>query len=310
MMSVVQEIHRYARQHYGNLISIGEPRFDERAKTWSAELKSDYPHVVHDDRSPNERILKFLSLRRLGEIKFGENLQPIESTTSRETCIKNLTAFLAMWRERAERIIVMVSSDQLARINEAQRVLAKVGMIISNLLHRERISEEDIAFFPPKQERKMIRYLRFLEDLDLVRKIDGGYTYGNLFSELQVQTQGNIPEFYTAILSHIIRTRYSALRETFNISQLEPFVHVDSCYYRPTLEAEKILYLTSDSIINHYTKFYRSRKSPMRIRYILEELVNAKALEREDKYYFGNEELFSQMLDLKSQMAELGSPRA
>jgi len=84
---------------------------------------------------------------------------------------------------------------------------------------------------------------------------------------------------------------------------------MDSCYYRPVLEAEKLLYWTSNSIIAHYTKLY-GRKSPLRLTYILGELVNVKALEHEDKYYFGNEKLFSQMMDLKSEMAELAPPRA
>jgi len=306
-MSVVEETRRYALRHYGNLISVSEPEFDARTKTWLAELKSDYPRIIHDDRSPDERILKFLSLRRLGIIKLGENLQQIEAT-SRERCIQNLSSFLDMWQDRAERIIVRVSSDNFARINEAQWVLAKVGMIVSNLLQKQMISEEEIASHHPKEEGKIRRYLKLLESLDLVRQIGEGYTYGNLFAELRRQTS-NAQEFRIALLSHVIRERYSALKETFGISQLETFVHVDSCYYRPTLEAERLLYLTNNSIVNHYTRLY-GRKSTLRITHILEELVNVKALKHEDKYYFGNEELFSQMLDLKSQMAELAPPRA
>jgi len=306
-MSVVEEIRKYAIRHYGNLISVGEPEFDARTKTWLTELKADYPRIIHDDRSPNERILRFLSLRRLGIIRLGENLQPVEAT-SREICIRNLSSFLDMWQERAERIIVRVSSDHFARINEAQWVLAKVGMIVSNLLQKGLILEEEIASHHPREEDKIRRYLKLLEGLDLVRQIDEGYTYGNLFTELRRQTS-DAQEFRTVILSHVIRERYSTLKESFGISQLETFVHVDSCYYRPALEAEKLLYWTSDSLIGHYTRTY-GRKSPLRITYILGELVDVKALEREDKYYFGNEELFSQMLDLKSEMAELAPPRA
>lgn len=306
-MSVVEEVRKYAVRHYGNLISVDEPKFDARTKTWLTELKSDYPRIIHDDRSPNVRMLKFLSLRRLGMIKLGENLQPIEAT-SRKVCIQNLSSFLDMWQERAERIIVKVSSHHFARINEAQWVLAKVGMIISNLLQKEMILEEEIASHHPKEESKIRRYLKLLEGLDLVRQVDEGYTYGNLFTELRRQTSG-VQEFKIVVLSHVIRERYSTLKEMFGISQLESFVHVDSCYYRPALEAEKLLYWTGDSIINRYTKLY-GRKSPLRITYILGELVNVKALEREDKYYFGNDKLFSQMLDLKSEMAELAPPRA
>jgi len=307
-MSVELEIRKYVSRNYGNLISVGGPTFDDRTKTWLAELRSDYPRIIHDDRSPNERTLKFLSLGRLGTIRFEEkNLNPIE-VTPREICIQNLSSFLDMWQERAERIIVKASSDHFARINEAQWVLAKVGMIITNLLQREIILNEELASQSPNSESKIKRYLKLLEGLDIVRHVDEGYTYGNLFVELRSRTP-SVREFKTAILSHLIRERYPTLRELFGISQLETFVHVDSCYYRPALEAEKLPYWTSDSIIDCYTRLY-GRKSPLRLTYILGELVEVRALEHEDKYYFGNEELFSQMLDLKSEMPELSSTRA
>jgi len=307
-MSVVEQVRKYSVQHYGNLISVAEPEFDARTKTWLAELKSDYPRIIHDDRRPNERILKFLSLRRLGTIKFGDDLKFIEATP-REICIQNLSSFLDMWQERAERIIVKASSDHFARINETQTVLSKVSMILSNLLAKEMIAEKEIASNPPKVEDKIRRYLKLLEGLDLVREIEGGYTYGNLFTELFKKT-GEFQEFKIAVLSHVIRERYSALKETIGIDQLETIVHVDSCYYRPALEAENLLYWINDSIVNRYRKIYGRRLSPLRITHILGELVNVKALEHEDKYYFGNEELFSQMMDLKSEMAELSPRRA
>ena len=315
-MSITEEVRRYATRHYGNLVTVDKPRFDDKTKTWIAELKCDYPRVVHDDRSPSERSLNFISLRRLGEIRLGEDFHPIETTTTRETCVKNLGSFLQMWQERAERIIVEVSSNQLARTNQAQSILAKVDMLISRLQSKGLIQEEDITAFPPAQEAKIRLYLRFLEGLDLARKTDEGYTYGNLFAVLRNQSvvlrdqcSGNVGAFKTAILSHIIKERYTTLRETFGISQLEPFVHIESCYYRPALEAEKLQYWTSDSILRHYSKNY-GRKPSLRTGYVLDELVAVDALKYEDKYYFGNDQLFTQMLDLKSQMPEVSSCRA
>jgi hypothetical protein len=211
-----------------------------------------------------------------------------------------------MWQERAERIVVTASSDHFARLDEAQWILAKVGMIVSNLEHKGMILNEEITTRPPKERLKMERYLRLLEGLDLVRQAEEGYTYGNLFSELRRVTDSYY-EFKVAILSHVIRERYAALKELFGISQLETFVHVDSCYYRPALEAEDILYWTRDSIINCYTELY-GRKSPLRLTYILGELVNAEALRYEDKYYFGDEKLFGRMLDIKGKMPEIISP--
>ena len=309
-MSAISAVRKYVIQHYGNLISVDEPEFDTRDKTWVAELRSDYPRIIHDDRSPNERILKFLSLRRLGTIKIGENLEPLEAT-SRETCVNNLSCFLDMWQERAERIIVKASSDNLASTIEAKMFLGKIGAIISRLKWNKVILDSEIDAFPIKKAGKLRRYLQFLESLEIVEHKDIGYSYGNMFAELSHGIGNNFEKLNTAILSHIIKTRYSALIETFGISQLETVVHVDSCYYRPALEAEALIYWNKDSFEHHINMLY-GRKSNVyfRLPYILEELVHVKALEYEDKLYFGNEALFKEMQKSKDEMAELVLPRA
>jgi hypothetical protein len=309
-MSVKSVIRDYAIQHYGNLISVGEPEFDPERKTWIAELQSDYPRIIHDDRSPEERIIKFLSLRRLGVIKVEENLQAIEAT-SREDCVNNLSGHLNLWQNRVERIIVRASSDNLAITNEAKLFLGKIGTIVSRLEWNKVILDSEVDEFPFRKAGKLRRYLEFLESLEIVEHKGNGYSYGNMFTELSHRVGNNSEKLSTAILSHIIKTRYSAIREVFGISQLETVVHVDSCYYRPALEAEAIIYWNKDSFEHHINMLY-GRKSNVyfRLPYILEELVHVKALKYEDKLYFGNETLFKEMQKSKDEMTELALPRA
>ena len=305
-MSVAKEVHRYILQNYGNLISISQPLFDDKTRTWIAQLQADYPRLIPDDRSPSEKIVKFLSMKNLGTVHFSEDLKPLDATP-REDCIKKLNTFLKMWQERAERIIVTASSDQLARIGETQWVLAPFRMIVSYLLQKEVIYDDEVERERPIKERKLGQYLKLLESLDVVRRIDNGYTHGNLFTAL-LEKSTNTTELKTAIMSCLIRERYSMLRDIFDISQLETFVHVDSCYYKPALEAEKIVHLKRDTIVNYYFAFYR-KKSPIRLAYILDELVGANALKSSDKYYYANEELFDRMLHMKSELQELGTLR-
>ncbi len=291
-----KRMRQYVTQNYGNLISVAEPKFDSETKTWQAELQSDYPRIIHDDRS-EERMIKFLSLGHLGVIKMGTELKPIEATP-REKCVQNLTSLLNMWQERAERIIVSASSDSLAKLDETQWVLSKIGMIISNLEHEELITNHEIASCGKQEKQKMIKYLHLLEGLDLIRKVDNGFTYGNLFPELR-RKYDTFYEFKLSVLSYVLRKRYPVLRELLHISQLETYVHVDSCYYRPALETGKILYLTRDSILHSYKIIYGS-KSELRLNYILRELVNVNAIRQEDNYYFANEQIFNDMLALKN----------
>jgi hypothetical protein len=184
-------------------------------------------------------------------------------------------------------------------------------MIISRLKWNKLIRDTDIEVLPIKEANKLRKYLQLLESLDIIEHKNDGYCYGNMFTELSVGTDNNSEKLNTAILSHIIKNRYSALRETFGISQLETVVHVDSCYYRKALEAEQLIYWKKDSFEHHIASLYGYKsKVYFRLPYVLEELVNIKAIKYEDNLYFGNEDLFKEMKNAYYEMGQISLPRA
>ncbi len=297
-------VRSYALQHYGNLISVSDPTFDPEQKAWIAELQSDYPRVIRDDRRPDERTLKFLTLRKLGTIKVGENLEPNSiDATSRDTCVDNLSYFLNLWKDRAEKIIVKASSDNLANTNAAKTFLGKIETIIARLEWSDVIYDSEIDLLPSKEGERVRKYLQLLAGLDIVMHQKDGYSYGNMFTELSCNIHDS-SKLSTAILSYIIKNRYAALKEAFNISQLETVVHVDSLYYRPALEANELIYWKRESFERSCARMYGYKsKIFFRLPYVLKELVEVKALKYEDSYYFGNDRLFNEMKDAKDQMA-------
>jgi len=297
---------RYVLHHYGNLVSVEDPIFDKESKTWVTNIRTDYPRIIRNDQRPGEIILKFLSMNRLGTLRFTEDFRPVEVTTRKE-CIRNLGMYLNLWRERAERIILNTSASQIARIAETQWVLNPVLKVISNLQKKEIIYDEEVLRAP--RSDKMKRYLELLESVQLVRRIDKGYTYGNLLTALQDELREDIEGLEAAVLSHVLKTSYPLLRDVFGITQVDRFVHVDSSYYTPALEAERILYLKRESIIAHCENVYGDRDS-LGVTQILDKLVRVKALEYSHPFYSANESLFSEMLDLKSKLPELTPPKA
>jgi len=310
-MSIKSVVQKYARTHYGNLISVGEPQFNPDEKYWVAELLSDYPRVIHDDRHPEDRTLKFLTLHRLGTIKVGESLAPNSiDATSRVDCVQNLSAYLKLWQEKADRIIIKASSNNLARTSSAQVFLGKIGTIISRLKRKDIILDSEIDVFPERESSKIRRYLDLLEGLAIVEHRENGYSYGNMYAELSHEAQKANIDLNTAILSHIIRNRYPALRETFGITHFEPVVHVDSLYYRPALEADELIYWKYESFENHCNMLYGSgSRISFRLPFILEELVSVQALKYEEKLYFGNDDLLKEMKK-DVDMSEFSFPRA
>jgi hypothetical protein len=310
-MSILQEVTKKAKQyallHYGNLLSVDEPVFDEQEKLWKIKLKTEYPRLIRNDE-PEERFVRTLLIKDLGIICVNEKMTILKNySTSRNDCVNTLRTRLKTWEERAETIIVKTSAFQLANTSLARVFLNPINTIMANFLQDE---SAIISFEELEVLRKTERYLQWiclLEDLELIRKEKEGYIYGNMFTEIR-RKSGNDEEFLTDVLGYVLRERYPVLKEIFKLRQFETLVHLDSCYYRPAIEARRILYQRAESLFNRYFDAYRHR-SKLELPIVLFELCNSQALNRKDKYYYANEALFENMLTMSEEILTLSSPK-
>lgn len=273
-------------------------------------MKSNYPRLIKNDFPQEERFIRVLPLNGLGTICLNEKLQlDRHCSVKREESISLIRSHLEAWREQIETIIVTASSRQLARTSPARVFLNPANMILANLRQRR---DSIISFEQLEKLRRHTRiekWLALLEDLQLIKKIADGYTYGEAFTSLEKETNSD-NEFEILGMAYILEKSYPLLKEIFHIQQFEPLVHLDSCYYRPALEAPEItLYQTSDSLFKRFIAEYRFRPI-IELRHVLHELHKSEALLREKQYYYKNGELFQEMLELRSQVPEMVLPRA
>ena len=309
-MSVLKQIAKKSREYiltnYGNLLSIDEPVYDERERLWKIGLRTDYPRLIKND-SPEERYVRTLLIKDLGTIWINDELAIIKNlSTSRSDSVKILRTRLKTWEERAESIIVKTSAFQLASTGIANVFLNPIRTILGNFLQEENTI---ISFEELESVRGIyLKWICLLEDLELIRKEEEGYTYGNMFTEISRKTNED-QEFLTRVLAYVIRERYPVLKEAFKLRQFETLVHLDSCYYRPALEAGKVLYQRAESLFHRYFAQYRKHKPQLELRAGLLELCSSRALNRKSEYYFANEELFQEMLTMSEDFLALSSPK-
>jgi hypothetical protein len=306
-------VKSFVSHHYGNLLSSAPPIFDEKTRIWIAEIKSDYPIVLQDDREPERKIVRFMSVHRIGRIIFDENLKFREKeSTTREECTKVVESLLTMWRDRAEKIVVQASADYLIRISEFRHFFTPIEEVVDYLLEHDAIYDEELMQHRSiGKQTKTSKYLNLLEGLDLIRRIDDGYENADLWLFLREKCEENgefdEDKFKRAILSEVIRKRYSALREVFEISRLQPTIHINNCIYKPSLEAEHLIYLTENSIVKNYKELY-GRINPLTVTHILRNLRTVHAIDRRENYWSGTDELLSTMVSIKNEMPELAPP--
>jgi hypothetical protein len=316
--SATERIREYAMSYYGNLISTEAPVFDEKEKLWKAQLKSNYPRLIKNDQ-PEERFIRVLPLRGLGTICLDEELQFVKDCSSkREESISLIHSYLNVWKEQVENIVVAASAEQLANTHPARTFLHPANMVLASFRQKR-----DAIITPEELEKlrrrhaKIERWVSLLEDLKLIKKIERGYIYGDTFVALEensalrayLKNTKAQSEFEILSMAYILEKSYPTLKEIFHIQQFEPLVHLDSCYYRPALEAERMLYQTSDSLFKRFVADYNYRPDT-ELRHVLLELQKSEALCHKEQYYFANEAIFQEMLELKSQVPSIGLPRA
>lgn len=297
MSKIEQIVQKYAIDHYGDLIVPDKPRYNERLKIWEVNLCSTYPRIIHDERS-KETIVRFLNLRDLGIIKINDQLQVIDATSD-ERCEHQLASRIDAWRIQSEQIVVKASSDAFAKIAEGEHVLNPMILIFERLAELQRtitISEEEIN----EQQRspKIREYMQLLEELEIVKKINDGYTYGDTYVGILEQTKTKGLELQTALISHVIKRKYPVLRQVFGIVQLEPYVHLANSLYWPSLDAEKLVHTTRNLLIRRYKDFY-GRVFTWGFNSKLSQLIKQGAIVEENGYLTGDKTRFESMLEMK-----------
>jgi hypothetical protein len=310
-MSILLEkvAQRYAFSHYGNLILVDEPEFNESENLYVSNLRSDYPLIIQDDRLPEKRTVRVLKIDNLGSISISSDKKIIkERTSSREDIVDNLNTYFELWKQRAERIVISASSDNLVRISRFRHYFDPIDSVLISLWDNHKIFNEEIDYArSPERRKKMRLYLNLLEGLKLVRKVEDGYVEGTDFLSIRnsekVKNENN---FRNIVIAHVIRERYATLRDVFHLTILEPTIHIDNSVYLPELETGQTVYRTQNSIARDYSYYYDRRINPLDLRLTLKRLEKADAISRKGNHYYGNEELLKKMLELKKSMPEIG----
>ncbi len=307
--NAAERVKEYAMCHFGNLFSAENPIFDNTEKLWKAKLISNYPRLIKNDQ-PEERFIRVLPLKGLGTICLNEELQLVENCSSkREESIVLINSYLELWREQVENIVVSASSQQLANTHPARTFLHPANMILANFRQKRDgiITFEELGKLR-RRHFKIERWIALLEDLNLIKKIETGYIYGDKFTQLESKVK-NHTEFETLSMAYILEKSYPLLKEVFHIQQFEPLVHLDSCYYQQALEAENILYQSENSLFKRFVTIYNYRPTS-ELRHTLLELQKSDALRCQNSYYYANDKIFEEMLNLKNQAPIIGLPNA
>jgi hypothetical protein len=248
----------------------------------------------------------------IGKIVFDSNFNTLEATT-RGQCGERIWDRLNLWRENAERIMVEASADELSMVRGADQFLSPIVTILDNLQNpingKPIITIDDVKV----SSQNMLKYLSLLEDLQIVKAYPERkeWSYGPLFTPLLEKARERQMAFERVVFAHILKNRYSAIRDIFRISVFEKIIHLDSCYYSAALEVEKPIATQVKNVIAQYKAQYNDEdEDNLTLNSKIQELARVHALRIENGYCVGEPNVLKEMVILKLESAKRGLPRA
>ena len=304
-------IRGYVNRNYGDVITVDEPVYYENDKFWIAELKSDYPRKIHDDRQ-KESFTKFLMLRNLGDVKLTADNHI--TGTPRIELIQRLKSRLQQWQEIAQRIVLTSSAEELAQLGALKDSISPIVVLVRFLASK---GNHEVSNAEVEAARISKKWIDFLIQAQLLERTTNGFTYSPLFTSLEseVLNKGrlesetlnkgrDIEAFVNHVIAYIMKNHYSFIRHVFKIWRFETYLHTATCYYAMSIQANQMLYLTTESLLSFYHKRYSKSYSIVRFESNLHELKNQHVLSLSDKYWYGSDDIWKRLKPLISTIPE------
>ena len=143
---------------------------------------------------------------------------------------------------------------------------------------------------------KMNKYLHLLNDLNIIRKVEGGYKDTPKFISLK-KSYNLFEPLKIAIYSNVLSEGYETLRHYFNFRFIDSYLKIENSYYADAVESNKILKRREDEMFKSYLKRY-VHIPEYKFYPHLQELISVESFNTEDSgSIFGVEQIFNSVYE-------------
>ena len=117
--------------------------------------------------------------------------------------------------------------------------------------------------------------------------------YKYIKDKMQLHNKETIFNYIT--MSYILEENYRYIKDTMNLKGMNRVINVNNVYYKPCMEANKLLKFKPKSILFNYNRYYPEVKFPS-ISSAIMELISIGLFEYKNGYLMGSEYHLNEML--------------
>lgn len=299
-----KKLPRYLKRNFGQGIYIsGQRKVDD--KIFLFTMGNCYPAFFHKpvDRTP---IIKFANFKNVSTIKiewsdFDKKFKV--SIPSRKKVIdKNKEKYLSIITS-VENSLLDITRLHYVKIPLVQNAMSR---IIRILLDLEDYSQINLSHYYRRDKEKLLKYLKFLEDMDYVRKEDELYVEGNRLNIIKHdlnKLENDRETLFNKILADVLKIGYPYMKKHLRLFQIVPYLRITASYYYPSYKLEELLSIKKIDFTNFIADYryslYNLRSKALegcpdsRLSKQINDVINSDIFEIKNENIIGNETIFN-----------------
>ncbi len=235
----------------GNLPYLGSVEYDGDEYVFPLHVR--LPRVIFDEDRKQPVDVKFLSSKRIGEIRVHAESGDLTRTKINDIRT-NIRKQKRVIEEAVQKALVRSSARKFSKLPFPELRYTPILDILSRLLLEGAVSEEELEQLSQQYEQNYRDYIDSLVEVGLARMTDGHLEADDILIEIRAR-EPNPPKQLNAAMAHFFEEGASDIDTIYQI--LGPYLTLAGYYYMQVLQSGELPELSENEFRDQMDKAYR-----------------------------------------------------
>ncbi len=252
-------------------------------------INASLPYEILDN---NKKLLRFDNYEHIAEIKIKINEPLIKFTGLNYMRIeKNIDGEKTNKINESERLLFKISQNKFSELPAASVFYMPIKEIITEVYNNGTMEIRDKT-----SNKKLIKYAKFLEQLNIIKITDEHDTYKFVIGETAKKVERNSENPVMSLFNYSLIHGYDYLYRKIGIRSLSPYLKIANSLYYNVSKLRKNIEVNETELNKYYNNMYRTRMEDYKFNVYLDSLSDVKIIHKENNIVTGNWEITEKLI--------------
>ncbi len=179
---------------------------------------------------------------------------------NRKFVAERIESKFGSFRSSSEGALLGVIGGRFLRLYQIRNQMNPLYEIVTNVVMRNTVKASDFVH-GRRSKTKVNQYLRFLVELEILKKEDGQYVFGEIGAR-KLKEDSSLEDLYATVLSESILKGHAYMADLLHFTHITPFIRLTNSNYLPSYFADRRLGMSDKDLSEYQHRLYGIKPKP------------------------------------------------